>query len=63
VIRATRTPTVFVTQEIGLGGVPMNAVARRFADLLGRANQTFAANADEMTVLVSGVPMHWKGRS
>lgn len=60
-IGSAKTTTVFVTQEIGLGGVPMNAVARRFTDLLGLANQTLAGASDEMTVLVGGVPMQWKG--
>lgn len=45
-----------VTNEVGLGVVPDNALARRYRDLLGRCNQTVAAGADEVVFMVSGIP-------
>lgn len=59
---ARRLPvgTVFVTGEVGLGIVPDNEVARRFRDLLGICNQTIAAGADEVTLLVCGQPLRIK---
>jgi adenosylcobinamide kinase/adenosylcobinamide-phosphate guanylyltransferase len=55
--------TVFlVTNEVGMGIVPENALARRFRDLAGRCNQVVAAGADGVTLVVSGLPMHLKGK-
>ena len=51
---------IFVTNEVGLGIVPENALARRFRDLAGRCNQVFAAGAAEVTLLVSGLPLNLK---
>ncbi|MBE6225358.1 MAG: bifunctional adenosylcobinamide kinase/adenosylcobinamide-phosphate guanylyltransferase [Bacteroidales bacterium] len=51
---------VFVTNEIGLCGVPENKVQRQFTDLLGWLNQYIASRADEVVFMVSGVPMKIK---
>lgn len=51
---------VFVTNEIGLGGVSDNAVQRRFTDLLGWLNQYVASRADEVILMVSGIPVKIK---
>lgn len=51
---------IFVTNEIGLGGVSANAVQRRFTDLLGWLNQYIAAKADEVVMMVSGIPVYVK---
>lgn len=51
---------IFVTNEIGLGGTSANAVQRRFTDLLGWLNQYVAQKADEVTLLVSGIPVKIK---
>lgn len=48
---------IFVTNEIGLGGVSANAVQRRFADLQGAVNQYIAARADRVILMVSGIPV------
>lgn len=45
---------IFVTNEIGLGGVSSNAVQRRFTDLLGWLNQYIASKADEVILMISG---------
>lgn len=52
---------LFVTNEIGMGIVPEEAVSRRFRDLVGRCNQTIADEAHEVIFLVSGQPLHVKG--
>ena len=48
---------IFVTNEVGLGVVPENAQARRYRDLVGRANQILAARADTVTLLCCGIPV------
>lgn len=51
---------IFVTNEIGAGGTPVNAVQRRFTDLLGWLNQYVAAKADEVVMMVCGIPVFVK---
>lgn len=51
---------VFVTNEIGLGGVSENQLQRKFTDLQGWVNQYIAAHADEVYLMVSGIPMKFK---
>lgn len=51
---------IFVTNEIGLGGVSPDAVQRRFTDLQGWFNQYIASRADEVVLMVSGIPMKVK---
>lgn len=52
---------IFVTNEIGMGGVSTNAVQRRFTDLLGWFNQYVAQQADEVYLMVSGIKVKIKG--
>lgn len=54
---------IFVTNELGMGIVPADAISRLYRDLVGRCNQTFAAQADEVVLLVSGLPLFLKGSS
>ena len=54
------SPVVLVTNEVGLGIVPDNALARRFRDAAGLMNQTIAAIADEVEFVVAGLPMKLK---
>ncbi len=51
---------IFVTNEIGAGGISVNAVQRRFTDLMGWFNQYVAAKADEVILMVSGIPVKIK---
>lgn len=51
---------VLVTNEIGLGGTSINAVQRRFTDLLGWLNQYVASKADSVILMVSGIPVKIK---
>lgn len=55
-------PTVLVANEVGLGIVPDNALARRFRDAAGRLNQQVAARADTVVFTAAGLPMVLKGR-
>ena len=48
---------IFVTNEIGCGGVSDNAVQRKFTDLQGWMNQHIAHVADEVILMVSGIPV------
>ncbi|SFD63929.1 bifunctional adenosylcobinamide kinase/adenosylcobinamide-phosphate guanylyltransferase [Roseivivax sediminis] len=53
-------PVVIVTNEVGAGIVPENALARRFRDAAGLVNQRVAQAADEVLFCVSGYPMKVK---
>ena len=48
------TPSVVVSNEVGLGIVPANALARRYRDVLGRVNGTFATEASRSFLVVAG---------
>ncbi|MGX1321439.1 adenosylcobinamide kinase/adenosylcobinamide-phosphate guanylyltransferase [Bradyrhizobium sp. USDA 377] len=54
------SPVVLVTNEVGLGIVPDNALARSFRDAAGIMNQIIAAVADEVEFVVAGLPMKLK---
>jgi adenosyl cobinamide kinase/adenosyl cobinamide phosphate guanylyltransferase len=47
-------PTIVVTNEVGLGIVPVTPVGRRYRDALGRVNAAFADQAEEALFLVAG---------
>jgi adenosylcobinamide kinase/adenosylcobinamide-phosphate guanylyltransferase len=51
---------IFVTNEIGLGGVSDNALQRKFTDLQGWMNQYIAQKADEVILMVSGIEIKIK---
>ncbi|SFO72802.1 bifunctional adenosylcobinamide kinase/adenosylcobinamide-phosphate guanylyltransferase [Prevotella sp. tf2-5] len=51
---------IFVTNEIGSGGVSDNVVQRQFTDLEGWMNQYIASKADEVILMVSGIPLKVK---
>jgi adenosylcobinamide kinase / adenosylcobinamide-phosphate guanylyltransferase len=59
-IRACPGQVVVVSNELGLGLVPGDATSRQFRDLAGRMNQLVAAEADEVYMLVSGLPLRLK---
>lgn len=52
---------IFVTNEIGSGGVSSDVIQRRFTDLEGWMNQYVASKADEVILMVSGIPVKIKG--
>jgi adenosylcobinamide kinase/adenosylcobinamide-phosphate guanylyltransferase len=55
--------TVLVANEVGLGIVPDNALARRFRDAQGVLNQRLAAQANRVVLMVAGLPLTVKGQS
>jgi adenosylcobinamide kinase/adenosylcobinamide-phosphate guanylyltransferase len=52
---------VLVTNEVGMGIVPDNAMARRFRDLAGMLNQRVAAAVETVDLAVSGLTIRMKG--
>jgi len=59
-VRGFDAPAFIVTNELGSGIVPENALARRFRDLAGRTNQRLAEAADEVVLMVAGLPIFAK---
>ena len=55
-----QSPVVLVTNEVGLGIVPDNALARRFRDAAGMLNQHIARAADEVEFVIAGLPLRVK---
>ena len=53
---------IFVTNEIGLGGVSTNQLQRKFTDLQGWMNQYIAQKADEVILMVPEPPKAWPFR-
>ena len=60
VLNERSDPVVLVTNEVGSGIIPENALARRFCDEAGRLNQTISQIADEVYVSISGIPLQIK---
>ncbi|TPW27133.1 bifunctional adenosylcobinamide kinase/adenosylcobinamide-phosphate guanylyltransferase [Pararhizobium mangrovi] len=60
-VAALNGPAILVANEVGLGIVPDNAMARRFRDHAGRLNQAIAARADTVTFIAAGLPLTLKG--
>jgi len=48
---------IMVTNEVGMGLVPANKTSRLYRDLLGRANRLLAERADEVYLVVAGLPV------
>ena len=61
--RARESHLIIVSNEVGMGLVPDNALGRMYRDLLGRANQRLAQRADRVVFLVAGLPMWLKGKA
>ena len=53
-------PAVLVANEVGLGIVPENALARRFRDFAGHLNQAVAEAAHSVVFVAAGLPIHLK---
>jgi adenosylcobinamide kinase/adenosylcobinamide-phosphate guanylyltransferase len=60
-LQSTTTPTILVSNELGLGIVPENALAREFRDQVGWLHQRLAQVADLVVLVVAGVPLFIKG--
>jgi adenosylcobinamide kinase/adenosylcobinamide-phosphate guanylyltransferase len=59
-LAARAAETILVSNEVGLGIVPDNALARRFRDEAGRLHQRLAENAATVLFMVAGIPMRVK---
>lgn len=59
-LRKTKATAVIVTNEVGLGIVPDNRLARDFRDIAGRINQLIASESDEAYFMISGIPVKIK---
>ena len=59
-LAARTAPTVLVANEVGLGIVPENALARGFRDEAGRLHQRIAARAGSVVFMVAGLPLRVK---
>ncbi|MDE5871410.1 MAG: bifunctional adenosylcobinamide kinase/adenosylcobinamide-phosphate guanylyltransferase, partial [Muribaculaceae bacterium] len=57
---STGATFIMVTNEVGLGGVSANAIQRRFADLQGSLNQFVAEKAEDVYLIISGIPVKIK---
>jgi adenosylcobinamide kinase/adenosylcobinamide-phosphate guanylyltransferase len=55
-----QTPLFIVSNEVGMGIVPENPLARNFRDLAGEANELIAAAADNVYITFSGLPLKLK---
>jgi adenosylcobinamide kinase/adenosylcobinamide-phosphate guanylyltransferase len=61
-VAACRGPLVLVSNEIGMGVVPMGRDTRTFVDALGAMNQAAAAACERVTLMSAGLPMLLKGQ-
>lgn len=59
-VRYTKARVVMVSNELGMGLVPVDRSSRVFRDLAGRINQQIAAEADEVYLVISGLPLTLK---
>ena len=62
-LSVTTGPTIMVSNEIGLGLVPGEAVGRKYRDLSGRLHQRLAEICDRVILVVAGLPLELKGNS
>jgi adenosylcobinamide kinase/adenosylcobinamide-phosphate guanylyltransferase len=58
---AAKCPVVVVSNEVGTGIVPENALARTYRDAVGTVNRIVAASADSVIWMVAGIPVSIKG--
>ncbi len=56
-LKIINVPVFLVANEVGMGVVPENALARRFRDMAGMVNQKIAQTADKVIYTVAGIPM------
>lgn len=62
-LKKAGTILIMVTNEIGLGGISSNTLQRKFTDLQGMINQYVSSIADEVYMVISGIPVKIKSQS
>jgi len=60
-LKRAACPVILVTNEVGTGIVPENRLAREYRDLVGSVNQQLAELADQVVMVVAGIPVWIKG--
>jgi len=60
-LEETAGPVILVSNEVGLGIVPENRMARDFRDHAGRLHQSIAAKARDVYFVAAGLPLKMKG--
>jgi len=60
-LKRAACPVILVTNEVGTGIVPENRLAREYRDLVGSVNQQLAELADQVVMVVAGIPVCIKG--
>ena len=60
-LKATQAEVILVSNEVGLGIIPENTLARKFSDYAGILHQKVAEVADEVVLMVAGIPVKIKG--
>ena len=61
-LNETRSSLVIVSNEVGMGIVPVDPLSRRYRDLSGTVNQKIAEAAQTVVFMVSGIPLYLKGK-
>jgi adenosylcobinamide kinase/adenosylcobinamide-phosphate guanylyltransferase len=61
-MKKKQTSLILVSNEVGLGIVPVDPLGRRFRDLSGMANQKIAEVVNTVILMVSGIPIFLKGK-
>jgi len=61
-IKACPGEIILISSEVGLGIVPDNSMARRFRDFSGKLHQKLAMEAENVLLMVAGIPMVVKGK-
>lgn len=59
-LKQAKSDSIIISNEVGLGIVPQNKLARQFRDVAGIINQRVASDADEVIFMVSGMPLTLK---
>jgi adenosylcobinamide kinase/adenosylcobinamide-phosphate guanylyltransferase len=62
-LKTESSTVIIVSNEVGMGIVPVDSLTRLYRDIVGRANQDIASEADEVYLVVSGIPVQIKEKA